>query len=77
MGTWMDGYLVKLEKVRQENIEGGGDERIAVQHDLGKLTARERILKLLRFLSVYRRHLRVTVCSCCSGTLSAKYAAFP
>ena len=43
MGQWMDGYLQKLEKVRQEGLEGGGEERIKVQHDLGKLTARERI----------------------------------
>jgi acetyl-CoA carboxylase carboxyltransferase component len=43
MGDWMDSYLERLEKNRLENLEGGGEERIAVQHDLGKLTARERI----------------------------------
>ena len=43
MGTWMDGYLEKLEGNRQVNLVGGGKERIEVQHGLGKLTARERI----------------------------------
>ena len=46
MGTWMDGYLEKLEANRRENLAGGGRERIEVQHSLGKLTARERIEKL-------------------------------
>jgi acetyl-CoA carboxylase carboxyltransferase component len=35
-----------LEKNRQENLAGGGQERIEVQHSLGKLTARERIEQL-------------------------------
>lgn len=43
MGKWMDGYLQRLETNRQENLEGGGKERIDLQHSLGKLTARERI----------------------------------
>ena len=43
MGQWMDGYIEKMEKNRLENLEGGGKERIEVQHSLGKLTARERI----------------------------------
>ncbi len=43
MGKWMDGYLDKLVKVRQENLEAGGKERVELQHNLGKLTARERI----------------------------------
>ena len=43
MGQWMDGFIEKLEKNRLENLEGGGKERIEVQHNLGKLTARERI----------------------------------
>ena len=43
MGQWMNGFLERLEQNRQENIEGGGLERIEVQHSLGKLTARERI----------------------------------
>lgn len=47
MGQWMDGYLAKLEKNRQESLEAGGAERIKVQKDLGKLTARERIDQLL------------------------------
>ena len=47
MGIWMDGYLEKLEANRQENLVGGGKDRIQVQHKLGKLTARERIETLV------------------------------
>ncbi len=47
MGEWMDGYLAKLFKDRQENLEGGGPDRIEIQHQLGKLTARERIDRLV------------------------------
>jgi acetyl-CoA carboxylase carboxyltransferase component len=43
MGKWMDGYLEKLDANRLENLEGGGKDRVDVQHNLGKLTARERI----------------------------------
>ena len=43
MGNWMNGYLEKLAANRKENLEAGGEERIKVQHQLGKLTARERI----------------------------------
>jgi len=43
MGQWMDGFLKKLAAVGQENLAGGGPERVALQHELGKLTARERI----------------------------------
>lgn len=46
MGQWMNGYLERLYENRRENLEGGGKERIAVQHGLGKLTARERIERL-------------------------------
>ena len=47
MGKWMDGYLEKLELNRLENLTGGGNERIDLQHSLGKLTARERIDRLV------------------------------
>ncbi|MBU2549302.1 MAG: propionyl-CoA carboxylase [Proteobacteria bacterium] len=47
MGQWMDGFLEKLEANHRENLAGGGPERIRVQHELGKLTARERIDYLL------------------------------
>ncbi len=47
MGTWMDGYLERLEANRRENLSGGGQDRIDLQHSLGKLTARERIDKLV------------------------------
>ena len=46
MGKWMDGFLDKLDTVRQENLEMGGAERVELQHGLGKLTARERIDRL-------------------------------
>jgi len=38
----MDGYLEKLAANEKENLEGGGPDRISLQHTLGKLTARER-----------------------------------
>lgn len=47
MGKWMDGYLERLERVRQENLAGGGIERFQAQHTFGKLTARERIDRLV------------------------------
>jgi acetyl-CoA carboxylase carboxyltransferase component len=43
MGQWMNGYLERLAVNRQENLEAGGQAAIALQHELGKLTARERI----------------------------------
>lgn len=43
MGEWMDGYLDQLATVHQENLDAGGKERVDLQHNLGKLTARERI----------------------------------
>ena len=46
MGQWMDGYLEKLAANRRENMEAGGQQRIEIQHGLGKLTARERIERL-------------------------------
>ena len=46
MSKWMNTYRDKLKRVRRENLEGGGPERIKTQHDLGKLTVRERIDKL-------------------------------
>jgi len=46
MGEWMDGFITRLEAMREEIFEAGGPERVAVQHGLGKLTARERIERL-------------------------------
>lgn len=43
MGQWMDGYLTRLEHLRQENLAGGGPERLQTQTSLGKLPVRERI----------------------------------
>jgi len=47
MGKWMDGFLERLDRVRQENLQGGGSDRLQVQHQSGKLSARERINTLL------------------------------
>ncbi len=46
MGKWMDGYLERLNRVRTENLAGGGETRRNTQRNLGKLTARERIALL-------------------------------
>jgi propionyl-CoA carboxylase beta chain len=43
----MRKILVELEKRREEARRGGGPERIAQQHERGKLTARERLDVLL------------------------------
>jgi len=47
MGQWMDGFMEKLAGNLDENLAGGGPDRIALQHELGKLTARERIEALV------------------------------
>ena len=47
MGNWMDGHLNNLVQKQQENLDLGGNDRIEVQHGLGKLTARERIERLV------------------------------
>lgn len=41
------GNITKLEKMRETALVAGGEERIKIQHKKGKLTARERIEKLL------------------------------
>ncbi|HAE87692.1 TPA: methylmalonyl-CoA carboxyltransferase [Candidatus Marinimicrobia bacterium] len=43
----MQENLKKLQEMRQKALEGGGEARIAKQHEKGKLTARERIELLL------------------------------
>ena len=47
MGKWMDGYLERLDRVRHGNLAGGGDDRLDIQRGLNKLTARERIARLV------------------------------
>lgn len=47
MGEWMNGYLKKLEAIQKENLGGGGAKRLEVQRGLGKMTARERIERLV------------------------------
>jgi len=47
MGKWMDGYLARLSELSQQSLAGGGKDRVEVQHGLGKLTARERIDRLV------------------------------
>ena len=43
----LDKRIAHLEALREQNLEGGGRERIERQHAEGKLTARERIALLL------------------------------
>ena len=43
----MDDKLKHLEERRKRTLAGGGDERVEAQHEKGKLTARERLNKLL------------------------------
>jgi len=43
----VDDKLKHLEERRRFTLSGGGEERIEAQHEKGKLTARERLVKLL------------------------------
>ena len=45
--TRMAGLVTELHELEQRLRQGGGDKRIQRQHDQGKLTARERIDRLL------------------------------
>ncbi len=47
MGKWMNGYLDKLANLRQQNLDGGGADRLALMQRLNKLSARERIERLV------------------------------
>ena len=47
MGEWMNSYLKKLERIREINLRGGSEGAHEAQHQLGKLTARERISRLI------------------------------
>ena len=38
---------VELNERRQKLLAGGGQDRVARQHEAGKMTARERVAKLL------------------------------
>ncbi|MBN1656117.1 MAG: acyl-CoA carboxylase subunit beta [Deltaproteobacteria bacterium] len=42
-----DPKIENLNRLRQEGLLGGGEKQIAIQHEKGKLTARERIERLL------------------------------
>ena len=42
-----DERIARLRGMRAESLLGGGDERIEQQHEMGKLTARERLELLL------------------------------
>ncbi|RKX24654.1 MAG: acyl-CoA carboxylase subunit beta, partial [Candidatus Zixiibacteriota bacterium] len=41
-----ESKIDKLRKMRDKLVQGGGEKRIAKQHELGKLTARERLALL-------------------------------
>jgi acetyl-CoA carboxylase carboxyltransferase component len=45
--TNMEKKISELMRKKEEATRGGGSDKIAIQHKLGKLTARERISKLL------------------------------
>jgi methylmalonyl-CoA decarboxylase subunit alpha len=45
--TWMNELTAEMEERRKRIARGGGEERIARQHDAGKMTARERLDALL------------------------------
>ncbi|MEW5721544.1 MAG: carboxyl transferase domain-containing protein [Thermodesulfobacteriota bacterium] len=47
MGERMEKAVARLRAVHEKNLEGGGREQVARQHQRGKLTARERIGRLL------------------------------
>jgi len=47
MGHWMNGYLETLATVKERNRHSGGDGRADHMRRLGKLTARERVNRLL------------------------------
>lgn len=47
MAESLDEKRQKLEQLRTESAKGGGQEKIDKQHEAGKLTARERIEKLV------------------------------
>lgn len=47
MGEWMNGFIDKLDQLHQDNLAGGGPDRIEMIHSLDKLTARERIEELV------------------------------
>ena len=41
-----ESKIDRLRKKRDKLVQGGGEKRIAKQHELGKLTARERLALL-------------------------------
>ncbi len=43
----MKDHLEKLQKLKQDALQGGGEKRVQKQHQMGKLTARERLELLL------------------------------
>ena len=43
----MKDHLEKLRSYKQEALQGGGEKRVQKQHEMGKLTARERLEALL------------------------------
>ncbi|MEX2534287.1 MAG: acyl-CoA carboxylase subunit beta [Trueperaceae bacterium] len=60
--AWMNELTAEMEERRKRVERGGGPERIARQHEAGKMTARERVAALLDEgtfveLGVFVRHL--------------------
>ena len=58
MESEMEKKINELRKIKEAAVKGGGPEKIARQHERGKLTARERIDRLLdpdSFVELNRR----------------------
>ena len=52
----LDEKLKKLEELKREAEQGGGEERLEAQHGKGKLSARERLELLMDEGSFVVRH---------------------
>ena len=48
---------VELNERRQKLLAGGGEERVAKQHEAGKMTARERVAKLYRIMRPFNEFI--------------------
>ncbi|MFH1243908.1 MAG: carboxyl transferase domain-containing protein [Pseudomonadota bacterium] len=53
MGERMEQAIKRLREIQEQNLEGGGKQHIERQHSRGKLTARERIERLVDPESFY------------------------
>mgnify|MGYP001121166693 CR=1 FL=1 len=47
MESFNEKRIKQLKEIREKVLQGGGEKKIAIQHEMGKLSARERIDYLL------------------------------